>query len=59
MSAKRTGTQRRIKVAPWCMLCSYCGWKKGTSWDEATSNSEKLRPIAFSIVGLRLAEGIS
>jgi len=29
------------------------------SWDEATPNSEKIKPIALSIVELYLAEGIS
>jgi len=29
------------------------------SWDKATSRSEEIKPIALSIVELRLAEGIS
>ena len=41
------------------MHCTYCGWQKGTSRDEATLNSEKIKPVALSIVELCLAEGIS
>ena len=32
---------------------------KGTSRAEATSNSEKIKPIALTIIELRLSEGIS
>ena len=32
---------------------------KGTSWAEATSNSEKIKPVALAIIELRLTEGIS
>ena len=32
---------------------------KGTSWVEATSNSEKTKPIALAVIELRLFEGIS
>ena len=32
---------------------------KGASRDEATSNSEEIKPVALSIVELHLAEGIS
>jgi len=32
---------------------------KGTSWAEATSNSEKIKPIALAISELCLTEGIS
>jgi len=31
---------------------------KGTSWAEATSNSEKIKPIALAIVKLHESEGI-
>jgi len=31
---------------------------KGTSWAEAMSNSEKMKPVAFAIVKLRESEGI-
>jgi len=31
---------------------------KGTSRDEATSNSEKIKPIALAVIELRLSEGI-
>ena len=32
---------------------------KGTSRAEATSNSEKIKPIALAVIELRLSEGIS
>ena len=32
--------------------------QKGTSRDEATSNSEKLKPIALAVIELHLPEGI-
>ena len=31
---------------------------KGTSWDEATLNSEEIKPIALAVIELRLSEGI-
>jgi len=37
----------------------YCGMPKGTSRDEATSNSEKIEPIALVVADLQLSEGIS
>jgi len=36
-----------------------CGWQKGTSQDDAMSNSETIKPVALSIGKLCLAEGIS
>jgi len=36
------GTQRRAKVSPWCMHFSCCGWPKGTTGEEAKSNSAKI-----------------
>jgi len=36
----------------------YSGMAKGTSQAEATSNSEKIRPIVLAIVELRESEGI-
>ena len=41
------------------MHCMYCGMPKGTSRAEATSNSEKIKPIALAVIELRLSEGIS
>jgi len=42
------------------MHWTYCGIPKGTSWAEATSNSEKIiKPVALAIIELRLTEGIS
>ena len=32
---------------------------KGTCQAEATSNSEKIKPIALAVIELRLSEGIS
>ena len=32
---------------------------KGTCWAEATSNSEKIKPIALTIIELHLSEGIN
>ena len=34
-------------------------WQKGMSRNEAMSNSEKIKPVALSIVELCLAEGSS
>jgi len=36
----------------------YSGMAKGTSQAEATSNSEKIKPVALDIVELRKSEGI-
>jgi len=36
----------------------YCGVPKGTSQDEATSNSEKIKPEALAVIELCLSEGI-
>jgi len=33
-------------------------WLKGTSWDEATLNSEEIKSIALSVIELCLSEGI-
>ena len=32
---------------------------KGTSWAEATSNSEKIKPVALAVIELCLSESIS
>jgi len=37
----------------------HSGMPKGTSWDEATSNSEKIKLIALAVIELCLSEGIS
>jgi len=52
------GAQRRGLVSPWRMLCMYSGVAIGTSQAEATSNSEKIKPVAFTIVELHESEGI-
>jgi len=36
----------------------YSGMEKGASWAEATSNSEKIKPVALAIVELCKSEGI-
>jgi len=36
----------------------YSEMPKGTSWATATSNSEKIKPVALAIVELRESEGI-
>ena len=40
------------------MYFTYCSMPKGTSRNEATSNSEKIKPVALAIIELRLAESI-
>ena len=35
------------------------GWQKDTSRDEATLNSEEIKPLALAVIELRLSEGIS
>jgi len=42
-----------------CKHWSYCGWPKGTSLDEATLNSEEIKPVTIAIIELRLSEHIS
>ena len=46
-------------VSPSRMHCTYCGMPKGTSQEEATSNSEKIKPIALAVIESGLSEGIS
>ena len=41
------------------MHCMYCGMPKSTSRAEATSNSEKVKPVALAVIEFRLSEGIS
>ena len=37
----------------------YCSMPKDICWAKATSNSERIMPIALAIIKLRLSEGIS
>ena len=37
----------------------YCGMPKGTCRAEATSNSERIKPVALAVIELHLSEGIS
>ena len=57
MSAKRNGTQRRIKVR--YVHCMYCAMSKSTCQAETTSNSEKIKPVSLAVIKLQLPEGIS
>ena len=42
------------------MHCTYCGiCQKAPLGTKATSNSEKIKPVALAVVELRLSEGIS
>ena len=61
LSAKMNWTQRRTLVSPRRMHCMFCSMPKGTSWAEATSNSEKIKPVAvaLAVIELDLSEGIS
>ena len=42
-----------------CRHCNCCGWRKGTSQDEATLNFAKIKPAALTVIEVRLSEGIS
>jgi len=53
------GEQRWALVEPWCKHWSCCGWWKRRSLDEATLNSEEIKPVAIAIIELCLSEGIS
>jgi len=46
------------KVEPWCKHWSCCSWQKRTFPDEATLNSEEIKPVAIAIIKLRLSKGI-
>ena len=53
---------RRTKISlvePWYEHWRCSGWQKGTSRDEATLNSEEIKPIALAVIELRLPKGIS
>ena len=61
-SGKRSQEQRLALVEPWCEHWSYSGWRKGTSRDEATLNSEEIKPIntwRSDFVGVILTVGTS
>ena len=57
-SGERNGEQRRTKVSFGCEHWTCSGWRKCTSRDEATLNSEVIKPIALVVIELRLSEGI-
>jgi len=56
---KRNRAQREALVEPWFKHLNYCGWWKGISTDEATFNSEEIKPVAIAIIKLHVSEGIS
>ena len=59
---ERNGVQRRAKVnfsRTMMLALELLQWRKGTSPDEATLNSEEIKPVAIAIIELRLSEGIS
>ena len=58
-SEERNGEQRLALVEPWCKHWSCSSWWKSTSWDEATLNSEEIKPITLVIIELCLSEGVS
>jgi len=41
------------------MHCTYCSMPKGTFQAEATSNSEKIKPVPLAVIELCWSEGIS
>jgi len=47
------------RYGPGYKRCSSCGWRKGTSPDEAMFNSEEIKPVAIAVIELRLSEHIS
>jgi len=58
LSARMNGTQRRTLVNPSRIHCTSSSMPKGTSWAEATSNSEKIKPVALAVIELCLTECI-
>ena len=52
------GEQWWALVELWCKQWNCCGWRKGTSPDEATLNNEEINPVAMVIIELRLS-GVS
>ena len=61
-SGERNGAQRRPKVSfttAMIQALELLWLAKSTSWDEAMLNSEEIKPIALTIIELRLSEGIS
>ena len=41
------------------MHCAYCGMPKGTSWAEATLNSEKIKLVALAIIELCISQAVN
>ena len=59
---KRNGVQKRTKVSfggTMLQALSCCSWQKGMSRDDATLNSEEIKPVAITVIELRLSEAIS
>ena len=42
-----------------CIVHTYCGMPKGTSWAETMLNSEKIKLIALAVIEVCLSEGAS
>jgi len=53
LSAEMNGTQRRTLVSPRRMHWTYCGMPKGNSWVDAMLESEKIKPVALTVIKLR------
>jgi len=61
-SGERNGAQIRTKVSfgrTMMQVLELLRLEKGMSWDEATLNSGKIKPIALVVIELLLSEGIS
>ena len=58
---ERTEAQRRTKVnfSRTMMQALELPWQKGTYRDKVMLNSEEIKPVALTIIELRLSEGIS
>ena len=59
---ERNGIQRRTKLSfgrTMMQAMELLQLAKGTSLDEATLNSEEIKPVAIAIIELRLSERIS
>ena len=54
MVQENKGEQRLPLVELWCKHWSFSSWRKGISPDEATLNSEEIKPIALVVIELCL-----
>ena len=58
-SGERNGAQRRTKVSFTTTMMQALKLLWLVSWDETMLNSEEIKPVALTIIELRLSEGIS